>query len=194
MPDNLKPAVFIDRDGTINEQMGFINHLSRFVLLPGAAEAIRLLNRNGYWVFVVTNQSGVARGFFPIQLVHEVHNYMERSLLKYGAKVDGIFFCPHYPCGEVKEYSIDCTCRKPGTGLIEMASSQFNIDMTRSWVVGDSASDIAMAQRAGLKSVLVKTGYGLGELEYVLPRKNTSPDVISEDLLEAVKVILKENG
>ena len=190
--DEVRPAVFIDRDGTINEQMGYINHVTRFVLLPGVGEAIRLLNENGYLVFVVTNQSGVARGYFPIDLVYEVHRYMERLLLKSGARVDGIFFCPHYPSGSVKEFAKNCTCRKPGIGLVEMARDRFEIDMERSWVIGDTLADIEMAHNASLGSVLVKTGYGLGEIEYVLPNRDTRPLFICDDLLSAVNLILTQ--
>jgi len=187
----VKPAVFIDRDGTINEQMGYVNHPSRFILLPRVAEAIRLLNENGYLVFVVTNQSGVARGYFPIELVYEIHRRMEDSLLQEGAKIDGIFFCPHYPSGVINRYAITCKCRKPGTGLIEMARNRFAIDITNSWVIGDTVSDIEMAKRAGIKSILVKTGYGLGEIEYVLPRKEITPDHIADGLFDAVCFILE---
>ena len=188
----MKPAVFIDRDGTINEQMGYINHLSRFVLLPGAAEAIRLLNEKGFLVFVITNQSGVARGYFPIELVYEVHQYMERLLLKSRARVDGIFFCPHYPSGKVKEYAKNCTCRKPGIGLIEMARERFEIDMEKSWIIGDTLTDMEMGRIASLRGILVKTGYGLGEIEYVLPNRNVKPTFITDDLLDAVNFILTQ--
>ena len=157
-----KPAVFIDRDGTINEQMGYINHVSRFMLLPGTAEAIRLLNDHGYLVIIVSNQSGVARGYFPIDLVNEVHDHMKVQLEKDNARVDGIFFCPHYPKGKLPEYSGVCECRKPKTGLIKMACGDFDIDMADSYVIGDRCTDMELARNAGLKGILVKTGYGLG--------------------------------
>ena len=108
-----RPAVFMDRDGTVNEQMGYINHLNRFVLLPGAAEAIRLLNDAGYLAIIVSNQSGVARGYFPVDLVHRVHEKMETLIKKEGATLDGIYFCPHYPKGKVAPYGTTCDCRKP---------------------------------------------------------------------------------
>jgi len=190
----VKPAVFVDRDGTINEQMGYVNHISRFVLLPGASEAIKLLNDNGYLVIVVTNQSGVARGYFPIELVYNIHRHMGDLLKKNGARVDGIFFCPHYPSGKVKEYAKICNCRKPNTGLIEMARDRFSIDMKNSWVVGDTISDIEMGKRAELKSILVETGYGMGEIEYVLPSSRVKPDHISDNLYEAVRFILSQRG
>jgi D-glycero-D-manno-heptose 1,7-bisphosphate phosphatase len=185
-----KPAVFIDRDGTVNEQMGYINHMSRFLLLPGSAEAIRLLNHHGYLAIIVSNQSGVARGYFPIDLVHEVHGHMKMLLEREGAAVDGIFFCPHYPKGKVPEYSRSCDCRKPRTGLIEMACSQFPVDMENSYVIGDRCSDMELARKSGLKGILVKTGYGLGDLEYVFPDLPFKPFHVAEDLLDAVKWIV----
>lgn len=184
-----KPAVFLDRDGTINEQMGYINHLSRFHLLPGAKEAVRRLNASGYLAIVVSNQSGVARGYFPVDLVHEVHRLMERELERSGARLDGVYFCPHHPRGSVPEYRLDCRCRKPKTGLIEEACSRFDIDLERSWVVGDRFSDMELAERARLRGLLVKTGYGLGEIEYVLPHKPFRPEV-ADDLLAAVRRIV----
>jgi D-glycero-D-manno-heptose 1,7-bisphosphate phosphatase len=185
-----RPAVFIDRDGTINEQMGYINHVSRFVMFPWSAEAIRLLNRHQYLAIVVSNQSGVARGYYPIALVEEVHDYMRLLLEKKGAFVDAIFYCPHYPRGNVPEYSIECNCRKPRTGLIETACEAFDIDMKNSYMVGDRYSDIELAIRSGLKSVLVTTGYGLGDINYVFPGLSFMPDHVEKDLLEATHWII----
>jgi D-glycero-D-manno-heptose 1,7-bisphosphate phosphatase len=186
----MRPAVFFDRDGTINEQMGYINHLSRFHLLPGAAEAIRLLNQYNFLVIIVSNQSGVARGYFPIELVHEVHSFMMESLRRDGANIDAIFFCPHYPGGKVPEYSYECNCRKPGTGLIDHARKSFDIDMSRSYLVGDHTTDLELAHRCNLYGVIVKTGYGLGEVSYLLPRSAIKPCYIAEDLLDAVRWII----
>lgn len=183
-------AVFLDRDGTINEQMGYINHISRFVILPGVPEAIRMLNESDYLVIVISNQSGVARGYFPLDLVHEVHDYMIRELGKAGAVIDGVFFCPHYPNGEVKEFAIDCDCRKPGTGMVELACRRFDIDMSNSYVIGDRYTDMELADRCNVKGIMVKTGYGKGDLKYVLPRKNIRPAFIAEDLFEAAKWII----
>ena len=190
----MKPAVFIDRDGTINEQMGYINHPSRFVLLPGVGSAIKLLNENGFLAIVVTNQSGVARGYFPIELVENIHSLMKRLLLAVGARLDAILYCPHYPSGSEREFAKVCKCRKPDIGLIQKASELFDIDMANSWVVGDTMSDIEMAHRAGVKGILVRTGYGMGEIEYVLPRRGVKPYHISDDLPSAVRFILAEQG
>jgi D-glycero-D-manno-heptose 1,7-bisphosphate phosphatase len=192
-----RPAIFMDRDGTINEQMGYINHLSRFVLLPGVQNAIRLLNENDFLAIIVSNQSGVARGYFPMDLVTSVHDYLRKSLEKRGARIDGIFFCPHYPTGPLPEYCHDCDCRKPKTGLIDQAREAFDIDMEGSYMVGDRHTDLEFAERSGLKGILVKTGYGLGEIEFILPESSLKPVYIAEDLLDAVRWILsrkKRNG
>jgi D-glycero-D-manno-heptose 1,7-bisphosphate phosphatase len=188
-----KPAVFLDRDGTINEQMGYINHLSRFVIFPGVVEAVRLLNTHEFWAIVLTNQGGVARGYYPIELMHEIHDFLKRSLKNKGAIIDGIFYCPHHPAGIVPEYSTECDCRKPKTGLVHQALEAFDIDMTKSYVVGDRHVDIELASCLGIDGILVKTGYGLGEIDYVLPQHPAKPSYIAQDLLGAVEWILGEN-
>jgi len=131
------PAVFLDRDGTINEQMGYINHPSRFILLPNVVEAVGLLNQNQFLSIVISNQSGVARDYCPLELVHEINQMMERQLNEKEVRVDGIFFCPHHPKAELESYRLECNCRKPKTGLIDQACQIFDIDLSRSFVVGD---------------------------------------------------------
>jgi D-glycero-D-manno-heptose 1,7-bisphosphate phosphatase len=184
-----KPAVFIDRDGTVNEQMGYINHVSRFVILPGVVEGLRLLNENGFHAVIVSNQSGVARGYFPLGLVQEVHDFLDASLKKDHVTVDGIFFCPHHPNGSVPEFTKRCNCRKPRTGLIDQACRSLEIDLQNSYAIGDRCDDIQFARRAGVKGILVKTGYGLGEIQYLLPQSTAKPVYIAEDLLHAVQWI-----
>jgi D-glycero-D-manno-heptose 1,7-bisphosphate phosphatase len=186
-----KAAVFIDRDGTINEQMGYINHISRFKIIPGVPEAIRLLNDFGFLAIVVSNQSGVARGYYPFDLVVEIHALLKKRLQEEAdAVVDAVLFCPHYPQGVVPEFSMDCECRKPKTGLIDQACLAFDIDLSRSFMVGDMCSDMEFAHRAGIKGVMVKTGYGLGEIKYVLPRVEAKPIRIADDLHDAVQWII----
>ena len=187
-----KPAVFLDRDGTINEQMGYINHLSRFVLIKGVSKAIKILNENGFLAIVLTNQSGVARGYFPIDLVYQINEYLSEELEKENARIDGVFFCPHYPKGSLLEYCFECDCRKPRTGLIRQACSAFDIDMKRSYMVGDRHTDIEFAHHCGMEGVLVKTGYGVGEVEYILPGREIQPTYIADDLQDAVKWILNK--
>ena len=185
----MKPAVFLDRDGTICEQMGYINHPSRLVILPGVPEAIRVLNEKGFYVIVVSNQSGVARGYFPESLVQDINKIMVQSVLRQGGRIDAVYYCPHHPHGIVKKYAKRCECRKPDIGLINQALKRFPIDMGGSWVVGDTCSDLEMARNAGLKGVLVKTGYGLGELQYVMPGRQVKPDYVAHDLLDAARYI-----
>lgn len=189
-----QPAVFLDRDGTINEQMGYINHPSRFVLLPGVARAVRLLNEHGVLAIVVSNQSGVARGYFPLDLVHEVHGIMREELASQGAFLDDVLFCPHHPQGTVPGYAQACACRKPKSGMVDRARARFDIDMTRSFVVGDRSSDVELAYQCRLKGVLVKTGYGRGEVRYVLPGKEHQPAHVARDLEAAVQWMLKSQG
>lgn len=185
-----QPAAFIDRDGTINEQMGYINHLSRFKLIPGAPEGIRLLNDLGFLVIVISNQSGVARGYYPIDLVHQIHDLMRRTVEKEAnATIDAILFCPHHPEGTVSEYAVECDCRKPKTGLIQRACTDFDIDLARSFVIGDMASDMELAKRAALGGIMVETGYGLGEIDFILPKKRLDITFIAEDLLHAARFL-----
>ena len=177
-------AVFLDRDGTINEEMGYINHLSRFVLLPQAAPAIQGLNRAGLKVVVVTNQSGAARGYFPETLVGQVHALMGKLLAAEGARVDAIYTCLHLP--EAK-----CACRKPQPKLIQDAARDLGLDLSRSYLVGDRYMDIQTAQNAGVKGVLVLTGYGLGEYEQRSSR-SPAPAHVAQDLLEAADWIIED--
>ena len=187
---NKRPAVFLDRDGTINEQMGYINHLSRFVLLPGAAQAIRLLNEHGVPAVVVTNQSGLARGYFPSALLNAVHAELARLLAAEGAHLDGIYICPHHPDAKVVQYRQSCRCRKPQAGLLEQAAAELHLDLARSFIVGDRWSDLECGVQAGTTPILVLTGYGQGELEYIGPQKKVQPAVIARNLLEAAEQII----
>lgn len=187
------PAVFLDRDGTINEQMGYINHISRFIILDKVPEAIKLLNESDFFTIILSNQSGVARGYFPIELVDETHASLMSSLKRWGAYIDGIFFCPHYPRGKIPEYCIECDCRKPKTGLIDQACTSFDIDMSRSYMIGDRHTDMEFASRAGLKGIMVETGYGLGDIKYILPNKDIKPVYIAENLFSAVNWILNND-
>ena len=179
------PAVFLDRDGTINEQMGYINHISRFVLLPGVIQAIRRLNSLQVPVVVVTNQSGLARGYFPESLLQTVHEEMRRQLQAEGAHVDGIYVCPHHPEARQERFRQNCTCRKPKTGLLEQAAAELKLDLSRSYMVGDRWSDLRCGAAAGTATVLVRTGYGRGEELYIGPQEPLQPDYVADDLLAA---------
>ena len=184
-------AVFLDRDGTLNEEVGYVNHVERFYLLPRVGQAIRLLNQHEWKAVVITNQSGVARGYFPEFLVHQVHRKMKELLKKEGAHLDGIYYCPHHPDIGSPPYRQKCQCRKPATGLIEEAVRELDLDPSRSYVVGDRGADIEFARRAGAKAILVLTGYGRGEWEYSSAQWKVKPDYVAQDLLEAVEWILQ---
>ena len=183
-------AVFLDRDGTINEEMGYINHLNRFVLLPGAVTAIRRIKESGLKVVVVTNQSGAARGYYPVTLVDEVHEKMRQLLAREGAFLDGVYTCTHAP--GARDHEPVCDCRKPRIGLLLQAARELNLDLAGSYMVGDRLKDVEMARNAGMKAVLVLTGYGKGELEFVAPTSRVKPDFIARDLLEAVDLIVND--
>ena len=182
-----QPAVFLDRDGTINEQMGYINHLSRFKLLPQAVPAIRRLNEAGVKVVVVTNQSGAARGYFPASLVDEVHAHLKQLLSAGGAHLDGIYTCLHGPAD-------GCACRKPRPTLLQQAARDLDLDLSRSYLVGDRYSDIQTAANAGAQGILVLTGYGRGEYEYVRQTQPVQAIHVAPDLLAAVEWILADLG
>ena len=185
-----RPAVLLDRDGTINEQMGYVNHLSRFHLLPGAARAIRGLNEAGLAVVVVTNQSGLARGYFPESLLEAVHAEMYRLLAQEGARLDGLYVCPHHPEAREERFRLDCDCRKPRPGLLERAAAELGLDLGRSYMVGDRWSDLRCGAAVGATTVLVLTGYGRGDAAYVGPGQSVQPDHVAEDLEAAARWIL----
>lgn len=185
-----RPAVFLDRDGTINEQMGYINHISRFQLLPGVGQAIRSLNESGLPVVVVTNQSGLARGYFPETLLETVHLEMHRLLALEGARIDGLYVCPHHPEAKEARFRVHCNCRKPKTGLLEQAAAELQLDLGRSFVVGDRWSDLRCGAAVGAATILVLTGYGRGDACYIGPGQSVQPDYMAEDLGAAVNWIL----
>jgi D-glycero-D-manno-heptose 1,7-bisphosphate phosphatase len=178
-------AVFLDRDGTILDEVGYLNHISRFHLYPFAAAAIRRLNDVGLPVVVVTNQSGVARGFFPESLVHETHEKLRAALAREGAHVDAFYFCPHLAAD-------NCTCRKPLPGMLERAAREHNLSLTGSFVVGDRYADMELAHAAGCRSILVLTGYGTGDHYYHQETWPRQPDHVTQNLEMAVDIILKE--
>jgi len=183
-----RPAVFIDRDGTISEEVGYVNHPSRFRVFPYSAEAIRILNDNNWLAIVITNQAGVARGYFSEELIASVHDRLKSDLEN--AQLDAIYYCAHHPSVGEPPYRIDCDCRKPKPGLIDCAAKDFEIDLGASWVVGDRYSDVELARNAGLRSAFVLSGYGRGEWEYQRNVWKQQPDIVCENLLEAVKVIV----
>ena len=183
-------AVFMDRDGTISEEIGYVNHPSRYRIFPYSAEAVRLLNESGWLAILVTNQAGVARGYFTEDVINAVHGLLTEELRKQGARLDAIYYCAHHPTVGEAPYRFDCNCRKPKPGLIERAVAEFGIDVARSWMIGDRYSDIELARNAHVRAAFVKSGYGRGEWEYQRPAWKHEPDLIAEDLLEAVREIV----
>ncbi len=182
-----RPALFLDRDGTLTEEVGYVNHPARLRLLPRSAEAIRRLNQAGVAAVVVTNQAGVARGYFSEDVLHAVNAALVARLKEAGAHLDGIYVCPHHPTEGEPPFRTLCECRKPKPGLLQRAAAELGLDLRASTLVGDKASDLVPAHLVGARAVLVLTGYGLGEWEYRRDRFETPPDHVADDLLDAVE-------
>lgn len=182
---NRQKAIFLDRDGTINKYVGFLNNIDDFELLPGVAEAIKSFNQSGYLVIVVTNQPVIARGEVTVPELDDIHNKMETELGTQGAYIDGLYYCPHHPHkgykGEVESLKIDCDCRKPKPGLLFRASSDFNIDLENSWMIGDGENDIRAGKNAGCNTVLIG-------------KEDFGQDVTVDSLFDAANTIFRQSG
>lgn len=185
-----RPAVFIDRDGTLTEEVGYVNHPARLRLLPRSAEAIRRLNAAGIPAVVVTNQAGIARGYFSEDVLHKVHDALHAQLAEAGARLDGLYACVHHPSEGQPPYRASCDCRKPQPGLLRRAARELALDLPRSVMIGDKASDLVPGRAVGAAAVLVRTGYGLGEWEYRREHFEVEPDHVAGDLLDAVEWVL----
>lgn len=183
-------AIFLDRDGTINKYVGFLRNIDEFELLPGVAEAVKLINSSGYLAIVVTNQPVIARGEVTIDQLNLIHEKLEILLGQSGSYIDGLYFCPHHPDsgfeGEVKELKINCDCRKPKQGLLIRAAADFNINLNESWVIGDGQRDIECGKNAGCKTVLL-TGGESGDGMF-------GQDYKAKGLFEAVEIILDKSN
>lgn len=186
----LYPTVFIDRDGTINYDAGYINDPDSFVMYPFAPQAVKMLNLSGFLTVIITNQSGLGRGFFTEETMNLVHQKMFDTFKKQGAKIDGLYYCPHQVGSKIPEYDLDCRCRKPFTGMIEKAFAELPIDKSRTFFIGDKYSDMETGFNAGSKTILVKTGYGKGELIQKSSKWKRMPDAVCQDLLDATRLIL----
>lgn len=188
---NRQRAIFLDRDGTMNVSKGFISNADDLELIPGTIEAIKAINKSGALAIVITNQPVIARGECSFEELHNIHNKLKTLLGEKGAFVDDIFYCPHHPDkgfeGEVPELKFDCECRKPKTGMIDEAVKKYNIDLSKSYMVGDSTMDLELARNAGVKSVLVDTGFAGNDGKY-----DRSCDIEAKDLLDAVEKIIKD--
>ena len=183
-------AVFIDRDGTLNVDSGYIAEPEELVLYPFAGPAVRLLNENGIKAMVVTNQSTVARGYCSPDMIDVIHEKLRSELHRDGAHLDAVYYCPHHPEVGREPYRVDCQCRKPKAGMLYQAQREHNIDLRRSFVIGDKTLDIEMARSVGAAGILVLTGFGHDSIRR-LEGKALQPDLICENVLEAVRMILE---
>ena len=155
-----RKTVFLDRDGTINVEKNYLYRPEEFEFIPKVPEAIARLNNAGYQVIVVSNQAGVARGYYSEDDVIKLHQYVNEQLSKYKAHIDGFYYCPHHPDAVIGKYKMKCHCRKPETGLFEKACEDFDVDIEDSWMIGDNIGDIKAGNNFHLKTILVRTGYG----------------------------------
>lgn len=187
----MKPAVILDRDGTLIEEAGYLDRLERLVFYPYTVDAVRLLNQAGFVVVVATNQSGIARGIVEEEFVHQAHEHISDRLAAGGARVDGYYFCPHHPEGARAEYRTTCECRKPAPGLLLRAARELEIDLSRSFAVGDRWQDLDVGTAVGARGLLVRTGYG--RITEALPRPGAAPAAVVDNLIEAVTWILRQS-
>lgn len=182
-------AVFLDRDGTLIEELGYLNQIERLSFFPYSVDAVRLLNRAGFAVVVVTNQAGVARGFFDESFVDEVHTRIAERMTLGGARIDAFYYCPHHPDGAVEKYRQTCDCRKPNPGLLRRAAVERKLDLSKSFVVGDRRHDLEAGSAVGATGVLVRTGYGRRD-EHAVARQAAA---VTDNLIEAVSWILRQS-
>src|SRR5215470_16312965 len=184
-----RPAVFLDRDGTIIEERGYLDRLELLELYSYTADALRLLNRAGYATVVVTNQGGIGRGIIDEPFLRNVHGTIDTRLAAGNARIDGYYFCPHHPDAVIPELRHKCHCRKPAAGMIEQACREMSLDPARSFMIGDRRLDVVTGHTAGTRTVLVRTGHGAHE--EAMPQGSVRPDAILNNLMEAVGWILR---
>jgi D-glycero-D-manno-heptose 1,7-bisphosphate phosphatase len=174
-----KAAIFLDRDGTVNFEVGYLHKTTDWKWVPGVIEAIKLLNASGFLVIIVSNQSGIARGKYTRADVDKLHAYVNSELQLQGGTIDEFYYCEHHPeHGDTRE----CACRKPKTGMINQACNDYDIDLDKSWLIGDKLTDVKTGENAGVSTVLVLTGYGENCLHSVNPSQK-----LASDLLDAVR-------
>lgn len=183
-------AIIMDRDGTLCDEVGYVNHVARVRVPNRSVEAVARANRAGFQTVVVTNQAGVARGYFDETLIHDVHDRVRDLLGEGGARLDAVYFCPHHPDVGEAPYRRSCQCRKPGPGMLRRARDEMGVDLESSFMIGDSIRDVEAGHAVGATTVLVRTGYGLGEIEHHSADWRVQPDHVADDLLDAVDWIL----
>ncbi len=181
--------MFLDRDGTLIEEAGYLDRLERLVFYPYSVDAVRLLNRANLALVIVTNQAGVARGIFREAFVGEAHRHVTMKLAQGGARVDGFYYCPHHPEAAIEQYRQSCECRKPQPGMLRRAAGDLKLDLARSFVIGDRWHDIQAGAAVGARGILVRTGYG--RTEESAPKPGLAPAVIVDNLIEAASWILR---
>ncbi len=184
-------AVFLDRDGTLNEEMGYINHLVRFRLFDFTAAAIKCFNDLGYLVFIITNQAGLARGYFDESLLNDVHKLMLAQLGEKDAHVKKIYFCPYLEDAKIEKYKKEDNCRKPKPGMILQAQKEFNLDLKNSVIIGDRYKDMEMGFMLNIKNIFVLTGYGLGEFCNDHNSWKRQPDHVCKNIYQAALLLKK---
>lgn len=185
----LKPALFLDRDGVIIEEVDYLRHPEQVVLIPGSAEAIAHANRCAIPVVICTNQAGVARGYFPEESVTLVHQHLDQLLSAFGAHIDRFYYCPHHPTEGVGAYARACECRKPQPGMLFQAAKELGLDLSRSWLVGDKISDLQAGVAAGCQTILVETGYGRSHAAQ-LRQQSSVRALLAQDLTRALEICL----
>ena len=187
----MRPAVFLDRDGTLIEESGYLDRLERLSLFPFTVDAVRLLNRAGWPVVIISNQSGIGRGLVRESFVAEAHAHILDRVGAAGGRIDGFFYCPHHPDAVLPEYRARCDCRKPAPGMLLAAAGQLALDPSRSFVVGDRWEDVGAARAAGARAVLVRTGYG--QIAEASTRPDLRADWVADNLVAAVAWILRQS-
>lgn len=189
---SINRAIFLDRDGVLSpDEFGYISNPEQYHLYPYTGEALRLLKSMGFLLFVVTNQSGIARGYFGVEQLEAVLNRMKNLVAEHGVELDGVFYSPYFKEGIIEPYNIDHEDRKPGIGMFRQASKRFSFDKHRSWMIGDRATDIEFGKNAGLKTILLLSGNGSKEFAASLSDDALKPDYICENLLTAAALINK---
>ena len=190
----MEKVIFLDRDGTLNEEVNYLHRKEDLVFLPGVPEALKAFKDQGYRLVVVTNQAGVARGYYTEDDVKELHRYMNELLAGQGVKIDAFYYCPHHPEHGIGKYKVRCHCRKPETGMFEMAEQDCAVDKASSWMIGDKLIDMEAGRNYGVRTVLVGTGYGAGVHEEQKKKGDFPYDLYADDLLEAYNEINRETA
>lgn len=179
--EELKPAVFLDRDGVLTKEKSYVCSMEELEIFSYVKECVEKIKAQGYYAIVVTNQSGVARGLFSEETLRKMNARLEME-----TGVDAVYYCPHYPAGKIRKYSYVCTCRKPEIGMITQACKEFAIDLQRSYMIGDRTGDILLGEKAGIKTILVESGYGTAHLD-----PSVSPDYVVNDLWDVLEILSK---